>query len=338
MIRELSEVKYSMLELAFVNEGSQVKETYNNTLELAQLVESLGYHRFWLAEHHNSINIASSATSILIGYIAENTKSIRVGSGGIMLPNHSPLIVAEQFGTLGTLYPDRIDLGLGRAPGTDADTANAIRSDRMQATMRFPDEVADIQQYFSLDNVQNKVRATVAEGVQVPIYILGSSTDSAKLAARLGLPYAFASHFATAHFHEALQIYRHDFTPSQFLSQPYVIAGVNVIAADTLEKAEMMFTSPIRMVMNLFMGKREYLTPPTQMTSELKSILMNPSVQQMLRFSMVGDKKKVKEETEKFLAENKVDELMVVTNTFDPQDRRRSYQLFSEIMNEINGI
>ena len=197
-------------------------------MALAKEAEAHNYKRIWFAEHHNSDNIGSSATSILIGYVAENTATIRVGSGGIMLPNHSPLIVAEQFGTLAHLYPNRIDLGLGRAPGTDQPTARAIRSDFMTAAQLFPEEVAKIQQYFSLENKTAGVRATVAEGTDVPVYILGSSTDSAHLAAKKGLPYAFASHFASTYLHQALKIYKQEFKPSEFLSKPYTMAGINV--------------------------------------------------------------------------------------------------------------
>lgn len=200
-------IPYSVLELATVAAGSTPGDALKNSLELARKAEEMGYTRFWLAEHHNMVSIASSATSVLISYIAAGTKKIKVGSGGIMLPNHSPLIVAEQFGTLGALFPDRIDLGLGRAPGTDQVTAHAIRSDRMQSVYKFPEEVSQIQQYFSPDNRAAQVRATVAEGVGVPIYILGSSTDSAYLAAEKGLPYAFASHFAPGQLFEALSIY-----------------------------------------------------------------------------------------------------------------------------------
>src|SRR6478672_8139043 len=204
-------IAYSILELAIVSEGETIKQTLNNSLALAKVAEASQYNRIWFAEHHNSDNIGSSATSLLIGYVAENTKSIRVGSGGIMLPNHSPLIIAEQFGTLAHLYPGRIDLGLGRAPGTDQLTAHAIRSDFFNAAQSFPEEVTKIQQYFSLENRSSNVRAAIAEGTDVPLYILGSSTDSAHLAAKKGLSYAFASHFATTYLQQAIKIYRNEF-------------------------------------------------------------------------------------------------------------------------------
>jgi luciferase family oxidoreductase group 1 len=252
------------LELATVPVNLNPGEVFKNSLDLAQHAEGWGYHRFWLAEHHNMISIASSATSVLIGHIAGGTKSIRVGSGGIMLPNHSPLIVAEQFGTLGSLYPGRIDLGLGRAPGTDQVTAQAIRSDRMNAVYRFPQEVEEIKQYFLKDNSDSRVRATVAEGVDVPIYILGSSTDSAKVAAKQGLPYAFASHFAPDMLFDALRIYYNEFEPSTHLEKPYSIACINVIAAETDYEADRLATSLVRMILGIITNKRDYVRPPEE--------------------------------------------------------------------------
>lgn len=328
--------KYSILELALVSQGDSLKQTFNKSLSLAQHAERMGYTRFWLAEHHNAVNIGSSATAVLIGYIAEGTNTLRVGSGGIMLPNHSPLIVAEKFGTLGALYPNRIDLGLGRAPGTDRETAQAIRSDFMQAAHSFPADVEAIQQYFSIDNAHSKIRATVAEGVDVPIYILGSSTDSAHLAAKNGMPYAFASHFATRHLEEAVEVYRKEFQPSDVLKTPYVMAGVNIIIAETDEEAEAFATSLIRMFLGLFTGKREYLQPPTAMTQEFREIMEHPQVHQMLKYSFIGSKTTVKAQVKEFLELTKADELIAVTNIYDAKDRIRSYELFAEIMDELN--
>lgn len=329
-------ISYSILELAFVSSGSTVAQTFKNSLDLAQKAEKMGFNRFWLAEHHNTISIASSATSLLIGNIAEGTNTIKVGSGGIMLPNHSPLIVAEQFGTLGTLYPDRIDLGLGRAPGTDQMTAHAIRSDRMHAVQNFQGEIEAIQQYFSEENVHAQVRATVAEGVNVPIYILGSSTDSAHLAAKLGLPYAFASHFATAQLFDALSIYRREFQPSKYLDKPYTIAGINVIAAPTDQEAEENFTSLIRMFLGVLTGKRELLQPPSEMTDDFMMLQHNPAVRDMLRYCFVGRKESVKKQLIRFLEQTEVDEIMVVSNLHGHNDRVRSYEILAEIMGEIN--
>ncbi|MFC5195088.1 LLM class flavin-dependent oxidoreductase [Bizionia hallyeonensis] len=327
---------YSILDLALVSKNHTLKQTYNNALELAQNAEIFGYTRYWLAEHHNAPNIGSSATAVLIGYVAQGTKTLRIGSGGIMLPNHSPLIIAEQFGTLGSLYPNRIDLGLGRAPGTDRETAQAIRSDFMQAAHAFPVELEKLEQYFSSENSKSKVRATVAEGVDVPLYILGSSTDSAHLAAKKGLPYAFASHFATTHLWDAIEIYRKEFQPSKTLQKPYVMAGVNIIVADTDEEAQRLSTSLIRMILGIFTGKRDFVPPPTDMTAEYEEILQHPQIHQMLKYSFIGSKATVKAEVKEFMEKTQADELIAVTNIYDGKDRIRSYELFAEIMKELN--
>lgn len=329
-------IAYSILELAVVSEGSTFRETLHHALELAKTAETHHYKRYWFAEHHNSASVGSSATSLLIGYVAENTKKIRVGSGGIMLPNHSPLIIAEQFGTLAQLYPGRIDLGIGRAPGTDMATAEAIRSDFMKAAHSFPSEIEKMQQYFSKANASGKVRAPIAEGTDVPLYILGSSTDSAHLAAQKGLPYAFASHFATNHLRSALAIYREEFTPSAVLEKPYTIAGVNVIVADTEEEAQKLFTSVIRMFFGILTGNSQPLQAPIDMTDDLKDLSEHPSVHQMLRYSFVGTKETVKEQTKAFLEETGVDELIMVSNLYDIKDRLKSARLFAEVMIEIN--
>ncbi|RPD97973.1 LLM class flavin-dependent oxidoreductase [Aureibaculum marinum] len=332
------QIAYSILDLALVSKGNTLNQTFNDVLKLAQHSESFGYTRFWLAEHHNAENIGSSATSVLIGYVAEGTTTIRVGSGGVMLPNHSPLIIAEQFGTLESLYPNRIDLGLGRAPGTDRATAIAIRSDFMQAAHSFPDKLEKIQTYFSKANANSKIRATVAEGLEIPIYILGSSTDSAHLAAKKGLPYAFASHFATTHLFEAIKVYRNEFKASASLKKPYVIAGVNIIVADTDKEAERLSTSLIRMIIGIFTGNRDFVQPPTEMTDDLKEIMQHPQVHQMLKYSFIGSKAKVKAQVKTFLKQTKADELIAVTHLYDVNDRIKSYKLFAEIMNEINEI
>lgn len=329
-------IAYSVLELALVPQGGTIKQTLNNSLALALEAESLDYKRFWFAEHHNAEHIGSSATSILIGYVADNTSTIRVGSGGIMLPNHSPLIIAEQFGTLAHLYPNRIDLGLGRAPGTDPQTAQAIRSDFMQAAHSFPQEIEKIQNYFSIENRNSKVRATIAEGTDVPLYILGSSTDSAHLAAKKGLPYAFASHFASTHLFNALKIYHEEFQPSEFLEHPYTIAGVNVIVADTDEEAEELFTTLIRMFVGVLTGAKDALQPPSEMTGELKEMLRHPSVHQMLKYSFVGSKQTVKKQIKEFIAETRVNELITASSMYALEDRLKSTRLFGEVMMEIN--
>ncbi|MDQ3277133.1 MAG: LLM class flavin-dependent oxidoreductase [Bacteroidota bacterium] len=330
-------IAYSVLELAIVSGGETIQQTLHHSLALAKEAEACHYKRIWFAEHHNSDNIGSSATAILIGYVAENTTSIRVGSGGIMLPNHSPLIVAEQFGTLAHLYPSRIDLGLGRAPGTDQQTAQAIRSDFMRAAQAFPEEVAKIQQYFSVDNRRAGVRAAIAEGTDVPIYILGSSTDSAYLAAAKGLPYAFASHFASTHLLQALNIYKQEFQPSEVLQKPYTMAGINVYVADTDEEAESLFTSLIRMFVGILTGARDPLHTPTAFTDGLKELLQHPAVDQMLKYSFVGSKQTVKKKLLAFLAQAGVDEVITVSTMYNIDDRIKSTRLFAEIMAEINS-
>lgn len=328
----MKNIKFSLLELAMIGENIPIPTVYDNSLDLARQAEKMGYTRFWLAEHHNMKSIASSATALLIGYIAGGTSKIRVGSGGIMLPNHSPLIVAEQFGTLGHLYSGRIDLGLGRAPGTDQLTAQEIRSDRMQSVHRFPEEIDKIQNYFSETSASNKVRAKVAEGVDMPMYILGSSTDSAHLAAKKGLPYVFASHFAPAQLHKALEIYRNEFQASEFLDEPYCIAGINVIAADTTEEAKRLSTSMLRMIIGILTQNMDYLQQPEAFTQEFEELESHSAIQQMNKYSFVGDKEKVKAETQEFIKSTGVDELLVSSNIYEHDKRIRSYEIFSEVM------
>lgn len=331
----MKKVKYSILELASVGQDMEVAQVFKNSLELAQKLEEMGYHRFWLAEHHNMKSFASSATSVLIGHIAEGTKKIRVGSGGIMLPNHSPIIVAEQFGTLAALHPNRIDLGLGRAPGTDQVTAHAIRKDRMHAVHSFPQDIEEIQRYFSKENEHSKLRAIVAEGVQVPIYILGSSTDSAHLAAKKGLPYVFASHFAPAQLMEALSIYHNNFQPSSYLKEPYTIAGINVIAAEDQDEAENISTSLLRLMLGVLTGNLDYMQKPVKMNAELKQLAADPAFQRMLKYAFVGNKEKVKKQTKDFLEKTRINEVIVASHIYHQEDRLESFRIFSEIMNEI---
>ena len=331
------EIAYSILDLAVVSQGKSFRQTFEDSVAVAKLAESAGYTRYWLAEHHNMDAIGSSATSILIGKIAEETQHIRVGSGGIMLPNHSPLIVAEQFGTLGTLYPNRIDLGLGRAPGTDQATASAIRSDFYEAAMQFPAEVQKIQDYFSVDNKHESVRANVAEGVDVPLYILGSSTTSAYLAAEQGLPYAFASHFSSAQLLDALKIYQTQFRPSSTLNQPYTIAGISVIIADTNEEAAFLSSSYYARVIGILTGDRNPLEPPFEVTNEFRNMIQHPAVKQMSKYAFIGSKETVKKKVKAFIEETGIDELIVATHVFDVKDRIKSVELFAEVMREVNG-
>ncbi len=333
---EKRNIDYSVLELAVVGQDIPHHTVFKNSVELAQMTESLGYKRFWLAEHHNMVSIASSATTVLMSHIASKTDTIRIGSGGIMLPNHSPLIVAEQFGTLGSLYPGRIDMGLGRAPGTDQVTAHAIRSDRMNSVFKFPHEIDDIQRYFKNENTSTKVRATVAEGVEVPMYVLGSSTDSAHVAAAKGLPYVFASHFAPAQLFQAMEIYYREFQPSEYLDEPYTIAGINVIAADSQEEADKISTSSLKMMLGVMTGNLDYLQKPVDMTPDLIQLRDNPSLQRMLQYSFVGDKQLVKERTEDFIKKTGVNEVIVASHIYHQEDRLRSFRIFSEVMKEIN--
>jgi luciferase family oxidoreductase group 1 len=330
------EIAYSILDLAVVSQGKSFRQTFEDSVAIAKLAESAGYTRYWLAEHHNMDAIGSSATSILIGKIAEETQHIRVGSGGIMLPNHSSLIVAEQFGTLGTLYTNRIDLGLGRAPGTDQATASAIRSDFYEAVMQFPAEVQKIQDYFSVDNKHQSVRANVAEGVNVPIYILGSSTTSAYLAAEKGLPYAFASHFSSAQLLEALKIYKTQFQPSSTLAKSYRLAGISVIIADTDEEAEFLSSSYFARVIGILTGDRSPLEPPFEITDEFRNTIQHPAVQQMSKYAFIGSKEMVKQKVKAFIEQTGVDEVIVATHVFDAKDRIKSVELFAEVMREVN--
>lgn len=325
----MGKYKLSILELAVVAEGKTATDTFKESAQLAQLAESLGYQRFWLAEHHNMISVASTATTVLISHLAGVTKKIRIGSGGIMLPNHSPFIVAEQFGTLAALYPNRIDMGLGRAPGTDQLTAREIRPDRMTAVHSFPDDVRKIQQYMSVNNAHAPVRAIPAEGANVPIWILGSSTDSAYLAAAMGLPYAFASHFAPTHLAEAVHIYRSRFQPSAQLQQPYVMAGVNVLIADTAAEAAFLATSRTQMMASVISGRPQLLPPPVH-DLQLSDAVQN-MVNHMLQHSFVGDTVTVQQGLDGFIQEYQVDELMVVTNTYNPAHRLHSFQLLATL-------
>ena len=330
--KQLKDISISVLDLATVVEGKKPADTFVNSVDLARHAEDWGYKRYWLAEHHNMISVASSATAVVIGHIAGGTKKIRVGSGGIMLPNHSPLIIAEQFGTLESLYPGRIDLGLGRAPGTDQLTAMAIRGDRFTAVNNFPQEVRKLQTYFSEENKHAKVRAIPGEGLDIPIWILGSSTDSAHLAAAMGLPYAFASHFAPAQFLTAINIYRNEFKPSEYLQEPYVLSCVNVIAADTDAEANKLATSLYQMFRGIITGQRNLLQPPVDDIGSLLSGYEAEQINQMLACTFVGSKALLKEDMQSFLDQTQVDEIMVSAHIFDHQARLRSYELFAELM------
>jgi luciferase family oxidoreductase group 1 len=333
--KQLSDIPISVLDLATVPEGKTPEDTFKNSLEVARHVEEFGYTRYWLSEHHNMVSVASSATSVLIGFIAGGTSKMRVGSGGIMLPNHSPLAVAEQFGTLESLYPGRIDLGLGRAPGTDQLTAMALRGDHFNNAQEFPQNVLKLQAYFSKENETAKVRAIPGEGLNIPIWILGSSTDSAQLAGILGLPYAFASHFAPAQFFAAIKLYRETFRPSKYLKTPYVMSCVNVIAADTDAEANKLATSLFQMFIGIVSGKRRQLQPPVDNMDNIWSEYEAEMIQQMLSLSFIGSKESIKKNIEEFTDKTQVDEIMAISNVFDTKAKIHSYKLFAELMEKI---
>ena len=329
--KRLQDIPISILDLAPITEGNTAETTFKNSLKLAQSAEALGYKRYWLAEHHNMESVASSATAVLIGYIAGGTQTIRVGSGGIMLPNHAPLVVAEQFGTLASLYPGRIDLGLGRAPGTDQQTAMALRRNRMETAQDFPDDILALQKYFSADNSTSKVRAIPGEGLEIPIWILGSSTDSAQLAAMYGLPYAFASHFAPTHFLTAIDIYRRHFRPSKYLDKPYVMACVNVIAADTNAEAERLATSFYQLATGIITGRRRRLQKPVDSMNGLWTDQEQMAVRQMMHYAFIGGPEKINTQLSIFQRETQLDEIMVTSHIYDPQARIHSYELLKGV-------
>lgn len=330
------QIPLSILDLAVISQGSSASETLLKTKELAQTADDLGFNRIWFAEHHNMQHIASSATVILIGYIAENTKNIRVGSGGIMLPNHAPLIIAEQFGTLETLYPNRIDLGLGRAPGTDGLTAQAIRKDFYQESQQFPKNISELQSYLSKENSTSQVRAFPGEGLEIPIWILGSSLDSAALAAAYGLPYAFAGHFAPKLMVEAFEFYRENFEPSEQLLKPKTMACVNFIGAETQEEAEVLSTSLYQMFLGLVSNNRKPLQPPVKNMNGLMSENEAFHVNQMTACTFVGEKSNLIKEMKKFLDYTQVDELMITSPIYNHQDKLKSLKIAKEVVDAIN--
>ena len=321
-------MKISILDLAMVTEGGSAAQTFENSADLAKHAEKWGYKRYWLAEHHNMEGIASSATSVLIGYIASQTKTIRVGSGGVMLPNHSPLVIAEQFGTLETLHPGRIDLGLGRAPGTDQLTAMALIRDP-RAPMEFPKNVMALQRYLSAQNRNSPVRAFPGEGLDIPIWILGSSTDSAYLAASLGLPYAFASHFAPAQLMQAIDIYRSNFKPSKTLDKPFVLTCINVIAADNDEDARILSSSFKKLFLGIITGDRRKLAAPDP--DFYLERHEEAALETMTQYSFAGSKSTVESSLKDFITATQTDELMISTPVFDHHARLHSYEILSEI-------
>ena len=327
---------YSVLDLAIIRKNADAADAYHRSLDLAQKAENWGYKRFWLAEHHNMSSVGSSAPTILMGHIAGGTKRIRVGSGGIMLPNHSPLMVAEQIGTLETLYPGRIDLGLGRAPGTDQKTALALRRGRMETVNDFPRDLEDLQHYFSLDNSRSEVRAFPAEGLDVPIYLLGSSMSSAVLAAEKGLPYVFASHFAPTYFLQAVNYYQTHFMPSDQSKEPYVMACVNVIAADTDQEGNFLATSFYQMALGIIRGKSYPLQPPVTDMSKVWTEQEAAAIQNMMAVTFVGSKESVAAGLGELIRLTGINELMITTNIYDHEARLKSFQITSEVIKEIS--
>jgi len=330
--KQLKKIDYSILDLAVVTEEHTPGDAIRDSRERAIEAEKLGFTRFWMAEHHNMSNIASSATAVLIGHVAEATKTLRIGSGGIMLPNHSPLMVAEEFGTLATLYPDRIDLGLGRAPGTDQKTAQELRPDRMNQVRQFPENIQKLQRYFDNKKSKDGINAIPGKGTHVPLWILGSSTDSAHLAASLGLPYVFATHFAPQQLLPALQIYYEKFSPSKQLDEPYVMACLNIVAAETDDKAEWLATSLKQMMMGVVTGNRDPMPPPVENMDDVWNMREKMAVEQMLSRSMIGSRQTITEELLQFVDETKVDEIMAVSHIYDPEAALKSYRIFANIM------
>lgn len=319
----------SVLDLAPVPEGATPGQALANSVDLARHAEALGYRRFWLAEHHNMTGIASAATAVVIGHVAAGTARIRVGAGGIMLPNHAPLVIAEQFGTLEVLYPGRIDLGLGRAPGTDGLTLRALRRDYASAE-RFPQDVLEVQALFGPVQEGQAVQAVPGAGLRVPLWILGSSLFGAELAGTLGLPYAFASHFAPDALLPALTAYRARFQPSEQLQRPYAMVGVNVVAAETDAEARCLFTTPQQQFTRLVRGTRGLLPPPIDDIEAYWSPSEKAQVSRMLARSLVGSRETVRAGLERLVAETGADEVMVATALHDPVARRRSYAILAE--------
>jgi luciferase family oxidoreductase group 1 len=328
-------IPFSVLDLSPITAGASAGDAFRNTLDLAQHAERWGYRRFWLAEHHNMTGIASAATSVVIGHVAGGTQTIRVGSGGVMLPNHAPLVIAEQFGTLASLYPGRIDLGLGRAPGTDQTTARALRRDLQGSADSFPDDVVELQRYFAEPVAGQRVRAVPGAGLNVPLWLLGSSLFSAQLAAALGLPFAFASHFAPDQMLMALKLYRAQFRPSAALARPYAMVGVNLFAADTNDEARRLFTSLQQQFINLRRGTPGQLQPPVDRIEASEFELA--SVAHSLAYSAIGDRDAVREQLASIIEETGADELMLTAQIYDHAARLHSFEMAAQIRDELGA-
>lgn len=329
--KQFHDTPLSVLDLAPIVEGGSASESFQYSVELAQHTENLGFKRYWFAEHHNMPGIASSATSVVIGRIAAATKSILVGAGGIMLPNHATLVIAEQFGTLESMFPGRIDLGLGRAPGSDQGTAYALRRTLNRGAEEFPQQVEELEGYFA---GTERVHAFPGEGLKIPIWLLGSSGFSAQLAAQKGLPFAFASHFAPEYTLPALRLYRNNFKPSEFLDKPHAMVGVNVIAADTIEKAQWLATSQQQQFLSLVRGMPTQLKPPIDNIESVWTPYEQAHIEKTLdsRSTIIGDAKLVEEKLKAFIDETEADEVIVNSQIFYHQDRMRSYEILGEMM------
>ena len=329
-MKRLADVKISALDLVPVRHDKGPAESLRNSLDLAQHVEQLGYNRFWVAEHHNMDGIASSATSVLLGYLAGGTSTIRVGAGGVMLPNHAPLVIAEQFGTLASLYPDRIDLGLGRAPGSDQMTARALRRERSGSADDFPQDVAELMAYLGPRTPDQRVIAVPGSGTNVPIWLLGSSLFSAQLAGQRGLPYAFASHFAPRYMRDAIRVYREHFEPSAVLDKPYVMLGVPLVAADTDEQAEYQATSLYQRILSLMRGQTLMQRPPVKSMAGLWLPHEQAAVGDFLGLAMIGSKEKIRAKLDVLLEQTDADELIFTCDMYEHADRLRSYEILAE--------
>jgi luciferase family oxidoreductase group 1 len=330
-MKTLSDTPFSVLDLAPINQGSTPAESFHNSLSLAQHVERLGYHRYWLAEHHNMTGIASAATSVVIGYIAGGTSAIRVGAGGIMLPNHAPLVIAEQFGTLESLYPERIDLGLGRAPGSDRVTAHALRRTLHADGDDFPLLLEELRFFFQRPVENQKVQAVPGGGMNIPIWLLGSSGFSARLAGQLGLPFAFAGHFSPEYILPALKLYRDTFEPSDKLEKPYAMLALNAVAADTDEEAQFLATTQFQSFLRLTRGTPGQMLPPVKTMDDIWTPEEKAAVQSRLGGSIIGSPTTVKKGLERILAETDAEELMLNAMIFDHAARLRSYEIVAEV-------
>lgn len=334
-MKALHDTKLSMLDLVAVREGSTVADALALATQTARHAEQLGFARYWLAEHHNMRSIASSATAVLVGHIAANTRSIRVGSGGIMLPNHAPLVVAEAFGTLAELHPGRIDLGLGRAPGTDPMTMRALRRNRVETEEDFPRDVAELQQLLAPAQEGQRLIATPGAGTQVPIWLLGSSLFSAQLAAQRGLPYAFASHFAPRLMMQAIALYRSTFQPSATLSKPYVMIGVPLVAAPSDAEAEYLASSIYRRVLGIVTGDRKLLQAPVQDFMATLQPQERAAIEDFLAIAVIGGPDKVQRDLQSLAEATQADEFMLVCDVFEPQLRLRSLEIAAHVTSAL---